>query len=105
MRRIQQLKDYGLSLAEISKLFELARGDRSGGKVKRSLLDFYRQKLAEAERKRESLDAYIQELDWHVQQLERVEDFFQCPGAACRDCAFSARCDMKALAPGSREAH
>ncbi len=97
LKRIQQLKDYGLTLAEIRELFDLARRDRSGDAVRRRLAEKYREKLAEAERRRKALDEYISDLGWHVEQLERVDDFFQCPGASCSSCPFADKCDVRLL--------
>lgn len=97
LKRIQQLKDYGLSLTEIRELFELARRDRSGKQVRRELGQKYRSKLEEAERRRKVLDLYIEDLTWHIEQLERVDDFFQCPGTSCPVCEYRERCDMRAV--------
>ena len=95
LKRIQQLKDYGLSLAEICELFDLARRDRSGEAVRKRLAEKYREKLEEAERRRRALDEYIGDLAWHVEQLDRAPDFFQCPGASCEECPYSDKCDMR----------
>jgi len=97
LKRIQQLKDYGLSLAEISELFDLARRDRSGERVRSRLAEKYREKREEARKRRESLDAYIAELDWHLEQLGKVKDFNECPGRACLSCLWSERCDVRLL--------
>jgi len=97
LKRIQQLKDYGLSLADIRELFELARRDRSGEKVRSRLAEKYREKLAEAERRRRALDEYIDDLTWHVEQLERSPDFFDCPGASCPSCPYAPKCDVRQL--------
>ena len=97
LKRIQQLKDYGLTLAEIRELFELARLDRSGAAVRASLAQKYRSRLEEAKKRREALDAYIDDLSWHIEQLDRVEDFFGCPGAACAACRWAERCDVRSL--------
>ncbi len=97
LKRIQQLKDYGLTLAEIRELFDLARRDRSGGKVRLKLAEKYREKLAEAERRKRAIDEYIEDLSWHIEQLERSPDFFECPGASCAACGYSAKCDMRRL--------
>ncbi|MBN1518644.1 MAG: MerR family transcriptional regulator [Spirochaetales bacterium] len=97
LKRIQQLKDYGLSLAEIRELFELARVDRSGEKVRTSLAEKYRSRLADARRRKASIEAYIDDLSWHIDQLERVSDFFGCPGPACATCPWADRCDMRLL--------
>jgi DNA-binding transcriptional MerR regulator len=100
LKRIQQLKDYGLTLAEIRELFDLARLDRSGEAVRKRLAEKYREKLEDAERRRKALDEYIADLGWHVEQLERVPDFFQCPGASCSACSFAERCDVRLLLKG-----
>lgn len=97
LKRIQQLKDYGLTLAEIHELFELARKDRTGESVRRSLAQKYRARLAEAERRKKALETYIEDLSWHVDQLDKVSDFFGCPGAACPGCRWSDRCDVRLL--------
>lgn len=98
LKRIQQLKDYGLSLHEIQDLFELAKKDRSGEAVRKGLSAKYREKLTDALKKKEALERYIDELTWHVEQLDGVRDFFECPGAACGRCAYVNRCDIRALA-------
>ena len=97
LKRVQQLKDYGLALAEIRELFDLARRDRSGEAVRKRLASKYREKLEEARRRRSVLDEYIADLGWHVEQLEKVTDFFQCPGASCTTCGYAERCDLRLL--------
>lgn len=100
IKRIQQLKDYGLTLSEISELFELAKRDRTGVAVRESLAAKYRLRLDDAKKRRAALDAYIDDLSWHVEQLERVQDFFECPGASCAQCRWSERCDVRLLVSG-----
>jgi DNA-binding transcriptional MerR regulator len=100
LKRIQQMKDYGLTLAEIRELFELARRDRSGSEIRKRLASRYREKLAEAERRRGALEEHIADLGWHIEQLERVDDFFQCPGASCPTCSYAGRCDVRLLVEG-----
>jgi DNA-binding transcriptional MerR regulator len=97
LKRIQQLKDYGLSLAEIRELFDLARRDRSGKAVRTRLAEKYRGKLEEAERRKKALDDYIGDLSWHIEQLERGRDFFQCPGSSCSSCPYAEKCDVRLL--------
>jgi DNA-binding transcriptional MerR regulator len=97
IKRIQQLKDYGLTLAEIRELFELAKNDRTGVSVRTSLAAKYRARLADAERRRDALDEYIDDLSWHIEQLDKVHDFFDCPGAACANCRWAERCDVRLL--------
>ncbi len=98
LKRIQELKDYGLSLLEIAELFRLARSDRTGARVREGLLSVYRGKLADARKRKAALDAYVEDLSWHVEQLKEVKDFFQCPGSACAACPFPERCDIRMLA-------
>jgi len=100
VKRIQQLKDYGLTLAEIRELFDLARLDRSGESVRKSLSEKYRARLEDAKKRRDALDAYIDDLSWHVEQLEREQDFFECPGASCAHCRWAERCDVRLLVTG-----
>jgi len=92
LRRVQQLKAYGLSLGEIREIFELAREDPSGEKSRLRLLSRYRQKSREAEQRKLRLEAYIAELEWHIEQLEKVSDFQACPGEECRSCGYTALC-------------
>jgi MerR family transcriptional regulator, copper efflux regulator len=101
LKRIQQLKDYGLTLAEIAELFDLARRDRSGASVRAKLSEKYREKLEDAKRRRGALDEYIADLGWHIEQLDRGPDFFQCPGSSCSDCPYSDKCDVRLLLKGS----
>ncbi|HUW42116.1 MAG TPA: MerR family transcriptional regulator [Rectinemataceae bacterium] len=101
LKRIQQLKDYGLTLADIKELFDLAREDRSGERVRRKLAEKYREKLEEAVRRKRALEDYIDDLSWHLDQLERVQDFFQCPGASCLSCPYAEKCDVRLLAAGA----
>jgi DNA-binding transcriptional MerR regulator len=101
LKRIQQLKDYGLTLAEIREIFDLARKDRTGGAVRSRLMEKYREKLAEAGRRRKAIESYIEDLSWHIEQLERSPDFFQCPGASCATCPYAERCDVRLLVKGS----
>ncbi len=97
IKRVQQLKDYGLTLAEIRELFNLAKNDRTGDSVRMSLAQKYRARLQDAERRRAALDGYIEDLSWHIEQLDKVRDFFDCPGAACASCRWSDRCDVRLL--------
>lgn len=97
LKRIQQLKDYGLTLLEISELFDLAKKDRSGDSVRRGLAAKYRERMEEAKKKKDSLERYIEDLSWHIEQLERTPDFFDCPGASCASCQWAGRCDVRSV--------
>lgn len=94
LKRIQQLKDYGLSLSEIQELFELAKKDRTSDAVRNALKGKYKEKLIEAEAKKKAICDYIEDLSWHIEQLEKVADFFSCPGKACTNCTYRNRCDI-----------
>lgn len=102
IKRIQQLKDYGLTLLEIRELFELAQRDRTGESVRMSLAIKYRERLDDAKTRRAALDAYIGDLSWHLEQLDKVQDFFECPGASCAACGWAERCDVRLLVAGKR---
>ena len=92
LQRVQQLKGYGLSLGQIREIFELAREDPSGEKSRLRLLARYREKWREAADRRLRLEQYLNELEWHVQQLEGVGDFRSCPGQECHQCRFAGMC-------------
>ncbi|RKX79407.1 MAG: MerR family transcriptional regulator [Spirochaetes bacterium] len=92
LKRIIQLKSYGLSLSEISEIIELSREDPTGEKRRQKLLERYREKLSEAKERRARLDAYIHELEWHIDQLENVENFLACPGEECKKCKYVEIC-------------
>jgi len=95
LKRVAQLKSYGLSLGEIHEFFRLAEKDRSGESCKRLLIEKYNERIAQAEAAREEARRLIEELRWHVKQLEEVEDFFECPGAQCAACRHAGICDMR----------
>lgn len=92
LKRIIQLKSYGLTLGEISEIIELGRTDPSGEKRRIRLLQHYREKASDAISKKEKLELYIEDLTWHIEQLEEVDDFQGCPGPACADCKFFEKC-------------
>lgn len=94
LKRVQQLKGYGLSLGEIREIFELAREDPSGQKSRLRLLGRYREKRQQAANRRDRLEQYMRELDWHIEQLERVGDFQACPGEECLSCRYTAVCSF-----------
>lgn len=95
LKRVAQLKSYGLSLGEIREFFSLAERDRTGESCKRLLIRKYGERIAEAEAAREAARRLAEELRWHVRQLEEVEDFFECPGKQCASCRHAEICDMR----------
>ena len=94
LRRIHQLKSYDLTLGEIREVTELAESDPSGEKRRVRLLARYREKLREAQARRARLDQYLQELEWHVAQLEEVGSFQDCPGKECARCRYTGICNF-----------
>jgi DNA-binding transcriptional MerR regulator len=101
LRRIRQLKGYGLSLREIGEIIDLAAQDPSGEKRRLMLLVRYEEKKAEALIRRAQLAAYLRELDWHIEQLKRVRNFQACPGEECAACEFRPVCRL--AEPESKE--
>ena len=67
--------------------------DESGNKRRIELLGAYRVKLSESIERMNKLKAHIEELEWHINQLENAKDSFQqCPGLLCNDCSYKERC-------------
>jgi DNA-binding transcriptional MerR regulator len=92
LQRVQQLKSFGLTLGEIREIFNLSRQDPSGEKSRLRLLTRYREKWREAMKRKERIEAYIGDLEWHIDQLERVGNFQACPGEECRNCRYTGIC-------------
>jgi DNA-binding transcriptional MerR regulator len=95
LKRIAQLKSYGLSLGEIKEFFALAAKDRSGTSCREHLIEKYRARIEEAEAAKREAQSRIDELTWHIDQLESGGDFFECPGRQCVDCQYGGACDMR----------
>ena len=92
LQRVQQLKSFGLALGEIREIFDLSRQDPSGEKSRLRLLTRYREKWRQAMKRKEKIEAYIGDLEWHMDQLERVGNFQACPGEECRNCLYTEIC-------------
>lgn len=92
LKRIIELKSYGLTLVEIKEIIDLGKSDPSGEKRRTMLLKHYREKASDAITRREKLESYIDDLQWHIEQLESVNDFQGCPGPACADCKYLEKC-------------
>lgn len=104
LKRIVQLKSYGLSLGEIKEFFTLADRDRSGESCRRLLINKYNERIEEEERQINEAEARLKDLHWHVRQLETVGNFFECPGKQCETCDFGEWCEMKiATSPPKRQ--
>jgi DNA-binding transcriptional MerR regulator len=102
LHRIQQLKTYGLTLSEIKEIVDLANVDPSGEKRRRKLLSRYLEKYREALVRKQKLEEYLAELEWHIDQLQKVHNFQACPGEECQDCAYTGICR---LAKTQQEVH
>ena len=93
LKRIIELKGLGFSLQEIRQIFEMKDADRSGNRRREALLAVYRKKYQEDISRLEALQKHIDELEWHIHQLEKAEDgFTECPGALCASCQYRTRC-------------
>lgn len=95
LKRIAQLKSYGLSLEEIKEFFALAAADRTGESCRRLLISRYKEGIEAEEAIIAAAESRLKDLRWHVRQLESVTDFFECPGRQCAHCEFSDWCEMK----------
>lgn len=92
LNRIAELKELDFTLAEIRTIIHMGKDDQGGEKRRAELLRQYRVKLSEALKKQASLERRIDDLVWHIEQLENTTEFQQCPGMACKQCTFKARC-------------
>ncbi len=93
LKRIMELKFLGFSLEEISKIIKLKEEDKSGNKRRMELLTQYRSKLSQDIERMKILQEHIDELNWHIKQLEEAEDGFKaCPGSLCASCEHKSRC-------------
>jgi MerR family copper efflux transcriptional regulator len=70
IRKINQLKELGLSLEEIASVIDLYFDDASGVKPKRSVLYILQQHLVEAEAKAAALKTFCDELKSHISRFE-----------------------------------
>ncbi len=94
--RILQLKRFGFSLDQIGAIVKMGPEDTTGDKRRIELLKEYRNQVSETLRKRRELDVLLEEMNWHIAQLESVSDggFQSCPGSSCRECEFKHRCEF-----------
>ncbi|MFA5514372.1 MAG: MerR family transcriptional regulator [Sphaerochaetaceae bacterium] len=95
--RILQLKRYGFSLEKIGDIILMGPKDSSGQKRRIELLKEYRKLYTDTHKKMIELEKLLNDLDWHIKQLETVkEGFVSCPGSSCIDCEFKNRCEFYA---------
>ncbi len=93
--RILQLKRYGFTLDQIGRIIKMGPEDSDGQKRRVELLKQYRKQITETLKKKRELDKLLNELNWHIEQLETVKEGFQsCPGQACLECEFKTRCQF-----------
>lgn len=93
LKRIIELKDLGFSLDEISKIVNLRASDSTGDERRAELLRQYRAKLSADLERVKKIQSHIDELEWHVRQLEKAEGgFTSCPGALCVACEYKSKC-------------
>ncbi|HOI22123.1 MAG TPA: MerR family transcriptional regulator [Spirochaetales bacterium] len=92
LKRIQQLKGYGLSLGEIKEFFDLAERDPSGESCRDLLLTTYQKRIALEEKKILESRTKILELQERATVLQRLESFFFCPGEECPGCPGGGLC-------------
>jgi len=96
LKRITELKRLGFALEEIKDIILKGSTDKSGEVRRRILLDSYRRKKDEVEKRIESLKSLSSEIEWHISQLEGALDSFQeCPGSLCQNCSFYDLCKIK----------
>lgn len=92
LKRILELKELDFSLDEIKSIITLGPMDRDGKKRREELLRQYRYKLSEVSSRAAVLDKRIDDLSWHIRQLESGMDFQSCPGSGCTACSFRDKC-------------
>ena len=94
--RVLQLKRYGFSLDQIGKIVRMGPEDTSGTRRRLELLKQYRKHASSTLRKQRELTTLLEELNWHIAQLEAVGDegFQTCPGSSCKNCEFKVQCEF-----------
>jgi len=86
LKRIQQLKGYGLSLGEIKEFFDLVEQDPSGESCRALLLQTYQKLMVLEEEKISESRKRLAELQDQTALLKELDNFFSCPGPECLDC-------------------
>jgi MerR family copper efflux transcriptional regulator len=97
LNRIAELKELDFTLAEIGVIIKMGSEDGTGERRRQELLRQYRVKLSEALGRQAALNRRIDDLAWHIEQLETTAEFQQCPGTMCKECTFKERCRFKEL--------
>lgn len=92
LKRILELKELDFSLDEIGRIIHMGPDDADGSRRRNELLQQYRFKLSGALEKQQAIEKRVDDLRWHIRQLEAGINWQQCPGSACALCAFRQRC-------------
>lgn len=74
LRKIDQLKQIGLSLAEIGGVIDLYFSDPTGMQPKQKVLAILRQHLAETDQKIGALEQFRADLKFHIERFEHWID-------------------------------
>ena len=93
LKRIKQLKTYGLSLGEIKEFFDLAEKDSTGRLCKALLINKYEERIDAEEAAIREAQRGLNELKAQADCLRGTEQFFACPGEECGDCETADFCD------------
>ncbi|MFA5852719.1 MAG: MerR family transcriptional regulator [Spirochaetales bacterium] len=93
LKRIKQLKSYGLSLGEIKEFFDVAEEDSTGKLCKALLIKKYEERIDAEKEAIAEAQRNLDELEAQADCLRGTERFFACPGEECRDCETSDFCD------------
>lgn len=94
LKRIKQLKSYGLSLGEIKEFFDLAEADATGELCKALLVKKYEERIETETVAIKEAQSRLDELKSQVDCLREVKQFFSCPGDECADCGTREFCDV-----------
>ena len=86
LKRIMQLKEYGLSLGEIKEFFDLAELDPTGERCRALLVAKYGERIQAEEAAVAAARLRIDALRTQIRHLEEAERFFSCPGEDCAEC-------------------
>ncbi|HKM05603.1 MAG TPA: MerR family transcriptional regulator [Sphaerochaeta sp.] len=95
VNRITELKELDFTLGEIGIIIRMAGDDATGQKRRNELLRQYRHKLDETMGKLSLIKRRMEDLSWHIKQLETNDDFQECPGMGCLNCTFKERCRFR----------
>lgn len=99
LKRIRQLKTYGLSLGEIKEFFDLAEQDPTGEKCRALLIQKNREKIEAQRAVLLEAQARIDALQAETETLETTSQFFSCPGSECKDCSIGEYCEQNEREP------